>query len=200
MDVQLDSLIEKLKKEGVEEGQEKAAQMIRDAEKKSASILEETGRKAEQIIDDAQKKAAQFQSNSELALKQAARDTELLLKSRITALFDRVFKQEISETMTPEFLKDLIGKFLDRWGADAGAEIVLKEADLKKLEAALHGGVRKALKETLTLRPGSEISGGFRIRLQGEDVYYDFTDEAIADALKLFLKPRLKEILDGQDG
>jgi V/A-type H+-transporting ATPase subunit E len=200
MDVKLDSLIEKLKKEGIDEGKDKAAQIVRDADKKAAEILDDAKKKSEQIVADAQKQAAQFQANSELALKQAARDSELLLKGRITELFDRVFKQEISEALKPDFLKEMILKLVDQWGKEAKAEVMLKSADLKKLEEVLYTGVGKALKDKITLRSSPEVSGGFRIGLKGEDVYYDFTDESIAETLKLFLKPKLKEILDGGNG
>jgi V/A-type H+-transporting ATPase subunit E len=197
MDVQLDGLIEKLKKEGIDEGRTKAAEIVREAEKKAAAILDDAAKKSGQIVADAQKQAAQFQTNGKLALKQAARDGELLLKSRITELFDRVFKQRISETLTADFLKEMILKLVDQWGKGTATEIVLSATDRKKLEDVLFQGVGKALRETVTLRPSPEISGGFRIGLKGQDVYYDFTDESIAETLKLFLKPNLKEILDG---
>ena len=44
------------------------------------------------------------------------------------------------------------------------------------------------------------ISTGFHIGLEGEHVYYDFTDEAITDVLKAFSNPDLRAILDGEDG
>ncbi len=203
MDVQLDKLIEKLKKEGINEGQEKAAQILHEAETKAAAILAEAKQRAEQIVAEAEKKAAQLQASGELAIRHAARDSELLLKGRVVSLFDRVFRREIVEILTPDFLKDMILRLVESWSQQqegGEVEIVLNPEDVKRLETVLFQGLKKEMKNTIILTPAPEILAGFRIGLRGRDVYYDFTDESIAAALKSFLSPRIKEILDGKDG
>jgi len=95
MDVKLDSLIEKLRKEGVEEAQQASEEMMEKARQDSASIVDEARKEAEKILEDARREAAQLRETGGLALKQAARDAELILKSRITELFDRVFTRKV---------------------------------------------------------------------------------------------------------
>ena len=56
------------------------------------------------------------------------------------------------------------------------------------------------LKETIVLSAGTRTSRGFRIGIEGESVYYDFTEGAIAEALRECISPRLREILDPTDG
>ncbi|NQT23795.1 hypothetical protein HQ585_00410 [candidate division KSB1 bacterium] len=198
MDVKLNHLIEKIKKEGVEEGRQSAEQIVKDAQAEAKSTIEKVQKEAEHILNIAKKEADQFQRNSELAVKQAARDTELQLKGQITALFDRVFKKSVADTLMPEVMKDMILKLTEQWSKDESAEIILNDTDQKKLEAVLSQGIQKELETGISLKSSGDVSGGFQIGLKGTNVYYDFTDESIADALKQFLKPQLKKILDGE--
>lgn len=200
MDVKLDSLIEKIKKEGVEDAQKQSEDILKDAKQNAASITENAQKEAEKIIEDGKKQAEQFRKNAESDLHQAARNTQLLLKEKITALFDNVFKREVGEKLTPEFLKELIMKIVSSWSEDSGAEIVVNEKDKKKLEALLFEGLKKDVKDSITVRASKEVTSGFHIGMKGDQVYYDFSDEAIADVLKTLISPSLKEILDRENG
>ena len=195
MDVKLDSLIEKIKKEGIEEAQQKSDDLIKEAKKKATSIVEDAKKKSEKIVEDGKRQAEQFQQNAEADLKQAARNTELLLRQKITTLFDNVFKNQAATAMKPEFLNKLILKIVASWAKDSKTEIIVNEKDKKQLETLLFSSLKKELKDSITLKVSSDVSSGFRIGLKGEQVYYDFSDEAIADVLKSLINQKLKEIL-----
>jgi len=200
MEVKLENLIERIKSEGVEGAQKQAAEIIADAEKKAAEITAKAEKQAEEIIAKADISAKQFQQNSELAVRQAARDGELLFKSRIIALFDTVFKHEVKKTLQPEFLKEMILKVVESWKAGSKIEILANKADIEKLEALLFAGVKKELQQGIKIQASKSISGGFQIGLKDENVYYDYTDESIAEILKSFLNPRLNELLGKKNG
>ena len=196
MDVKLDSLIEKIRKEGIEEAQQTSEQILKDAKKKASSIVDQAKKDADKLVEDGKRQVEQFRTNAEADLKQATRNAELLLKEKITALFDNVFKRKVADAMTDEFLKELILNITSAWGKDTKAEIVLSEADQKKLESTLFGGLKEDLKKSISLRASSDLSKGFRIGLKDDHVFYDFSDDAIAQVLKTLINPRLKEILD----
>ena len=200
MDVKLDSLIEKLRTEGVEEAQEASREMMEKSREESAVIIEQARGEAEKIVEEARAEAARLQENGELALRQAARDSELLLKTRITDTLDRVFRRKVSESLTPETMKEIIQRITDQWQSGTSAELTLNEDEAEKLEGLLFSGVREELKDSIFIRASNDISHGFRIGLKDDSVYFDFTDESITEALMAFLQPRLKAILDGQDG
>jgi V/A-type H+-transporting ATPase subunit E len=199
MEVKIDQLIEKLKKEGVEGAQKSADEVLANARKEADDIVANAKKKADQLVADAGKKAETFEGNSKLAIQQAARDGELLLKGRITALFDRVFKQSVAETMDAAFLKELIVKIAARSG-EGDLEVELSAADLKALESTLLSGMKREIKQGIDLKASNDLAGGFHIGLKGNDVYYDFSDESIAEILKKALNPRLKEILESSNG
>jgi V/A-type H+-transporting ATPase subunit E len=198
MDVKIENIIEKLKKEGVEKAQKASEQILADAKKKADQMIATAQKDAEKIVDDAKKQAASFEESSRVALKQAARDGELLLKRRIHALFDTVFKASSGEAMQPEFMQKLIYKLVEQW-SDKDLEIRVSEKDLKSLKKLLLAGMKKKAKTGIELKASADLQHGFRIGIKGDDVYYDFTDDSIAEILRMALNPKLKKMLD-EDG
>ena len=200
MDVKLDNLIEKIRKEGIEEAQQKADEIISEAKKQAATVLNDAKKDSATIVEVGKEQADQFQQNAEADLQQAARNAELLLKEKINGLFDNVFKKEVAAAMTPNFLNELIKNILTSWAKSGETEIILNEKDKRDLENLLFSGLKKELQDSVFIKVSSDVSNGFRIGLKGEQVYYDFSDVAIADVLKSLINPRLKEILEKQNG
>jgi V/A-type H+-transporting ATPase subunit E len=200
MSVQLGTIIERIKKEGVEEAQLASQKLIEEATAKSDRIVEEAKRESDRMLREAEKKSLALQKSGEIALQQAARDAVLQLKGQIQTLFDRVLKRTISEALTPEFVRNIILILVNQWVKQAGAEIILNNKDRRQIENLLFLGIHDKLKKTLTLDGSPDIEHGFRIGLKGESVTYDFTDESISQILKKYLKPRIREILEKSNG
>ena len=200
MEVKLENLIEKIKTEGVQGAQKESDEILNTAQKEAEEIIANANKEAEDTVSKGEAKAQQFQDNAELAIQQAARDGELLFKSRITELFDRVFKRSVQTTVSPEFMKEMILKILDEWKDDSEVEITVSDKEKDQLEKVLFSGLQEDVKQGITIKPSSNISGGFQIGMKDENVYYDFSDESLADILKSFLNPRLNEILGKKNG
>jgi V/A-type H+-transporting ATPase subunit E len=197
MEVKLENLIEKIKKEGIEDGKAAGEEILADARKEAVALVEKAKADAAAHAAEAEKKAAQFRANAELAVKQAARDAELVLKDRLSELFNRVFKQKIESALAPELVAELIKTAVAQWKPGAEIEVTVAEGDRKKLEALLASGVKAEAAKGITLKPSSAFSGGFRISAKGENVVYDFTDETFAELLRGFVNPSLKKLLEG---
>ena len=199
MEVKLENLIERLKSEGVEGAQKRAAEIIAEAEKKAAEITAAADKRAQEIVAKAEQNARQFQQNSELAVRQAARDGELLFKSRIIALLDAVFKRQVKEALQPEVLKEMILRVVENWKS-GDVKVLVSEADAANLETLLFSALKNELKGGVNLQVSRNIAGGFQIGLKDQNVFYDFTDESIAEVLKSFLNQRLNELLSSKNG
>jgi V/A-type H+-transporting ATPase subunit E len=199
MEVKLDSLIEKIKSEGVEGAQKESNEIIEKAKKDAADIVAKAKKEAEEMAAKAEAKAKDFQVNAELAIQQAARDGELLFKGKITALFDAVFKRQVKSALTPDFMKEMILKIIADW-KEPKVEVTVSEGDQAKLEKILFDEIKEDVKKGIMIKPSSNVEAGFQIGLQNENVYYDFTDDSIAAILKSFLNPRLNEILGKKNG
>ncbi|MBN2600667.1 MAG: hypothetical protein JXR87_01595 [Candidatus Marinimicrobia bacterium] len=196
MESKLEHLIEKIKSDGIEEAKKAAAEIAKSAQKEADDIVKKAKAEAEKIITEAEKEAEKLQSNAESALKQASRDTVLVTKEKLLKLFDAAFKKELGERMSPEFLNELVIKIVDSWGKDKELEVLVSDKDLKPLRELIFSKGRKELQDTVTIKVDKGISKGFRIGLKDNDVYYDFSDESVAEFLGEFLNPGIREILD----
>jgi V/A-type H+/Na+-transporting ATPase subunit E len=63
------------------------------------------------------------------------------------------------------------------------------------LTAELKSALSSSIKNTVEVKLDKKITHGFRIGKKGENLFYDFTDESVLEALKVFLNPKLAEIL-----
>lgn len=200
MDIKLDNLIEKIKQDGINEAKKLSDEIINKAKVKASSIVEEAGKKAKEIVDNANKEAQDYGINAENALKQAQRDLILVLKEKITALFDKTFKREVSQSLSPEFLKELILKVVEHFSSVKEIEVLSSSADSDRLRDLISSALKKELKNSVVIKTDDRVSKGFRIGVKGENVYYDFTDDAILEALKQFLTPDLEQTLSKDNG
>jgi len=196
MESKLEHLIEKIKSDGIEEANKSAAEIIATAKKEADDIIKKAKTDAQGIIDNANREAAKLKANAESALRQASRDTVLLTKEKLLKLFETAFRKELGDTMSPDFVKDLILKIVENWGKENQLEVLVSDKDMEKLQKLLFTKARQDLKEMVTIKVDKGISKGFRIGLKDNNLYYDFTDESIAEFLGEFLNPRIREILD----
>jgi V/A-type H+/Na+-transporting ATPase subunit E len=196
------SIIEKIKKEGVEKSREEAAKIISQAEGEKKKILEEARKEETAIINEAKKEAVKIKSNAEGSIKQAERDVVLGLRGSIISLFDRVIKREVGKALEADTLKKMLVVLAEKFSSGQKGEIeaILSEEDRKELEKLFIGELKKEMAAGITLSPSKEVTKGFRIGEKGSEVYYDFTDEAISEALGAYLNKGLIALLSGGNG
>lgn len=201
MDVKLESLIEKIRKEGVEEAQKTATEIIDKAQQKATSIINQANAKSETIAKQAEANAQKLKSNTESSLKQAARDLVLALREQINKLFDKILKRKISEELSPEYLKELILSLVSKWSPKDGEviEVLVAKNEQEKLVDLIFSQIKKEARDRIELKVSSAVSKGFRIGIKGDSAYYDFTDESILESLKVFLNPAISAMLDSRN-
>ena len=199
MDIKLESLIAKIKKDGIDEAKKTSVEIIEKAKGEAKAIIEEAQAQAQNAKIKAETSALKLESNAKASLKQAARDLTLALKSELRVLFERVLKDNVGQALSPDFMRELIVKIVNKWPAkkDSGKEVLANKVDKEKLEKLLLESLRKEAKTNIIeVKISKAVDRGFRIGMKGEDFYYDFTDQSILEALKQFLNPALRTILD----
>lgn len=195
MNVKLDSLIEKIKADGVDAANKQAEEIVAAAKKEADDIVKKAKDKAEQYQKNAEAQAEAYHKNAEVAIQQAARDTVLVLKEKVTGILEQALLADVDKTLDKDFLKELIVKVAEVWAKDEDVEVLVNGVDVDALTAQLKTALSKNIKGTVDVKLDKKISHGFRIGKKGEDLFYDFTDESILEALRVFLNPKLAEIL-----
>lgn len=198
MEMDLKNIIEKIKKEGVAEGEKKADDIIKQAELKAKEAINSAEEKKKEIIASAGKEAQRLEKNAKVAVSQASRDVLLSLKEEIIALFDKAMKKEVKEKLSGDTLKDMIVHLAENFKKTDkdNIEILLSEEDKKALEGAVLAAFKKEMAKGVTIKTSPHIEKGFRIGIEGKNSYYDFTDDAIVEAFKSFLNPKVSEMLN----
>ncbi len=202
MEVKLDSLIEKIKQDGLDEAKRVSEEIIGKARKDAADIIAQSQNQSRQIIEQARQEAAKLKSNAEDALRQAARDLTLSLRQKIIDLMDQLLKRRISAELSPDFVRELILKIVAGWTAkkDVSLEVLVNEKDKKKLEQLVFSDLKQEARKSIEVRPSDSVDKGFRIGIKGEETYYDFSDESILEVLKEFLNPAVAAMLNVDNG
>ncbi len=199
MKIELKNIIEKIKTEGVEEADRQAGKIVEDAEKRASQIIAGAESKAKNTLLDAKKETEKLKANGEEAVRQAARNVLLSLKEKIVELFDKIIKKETQKALTTDIIKEMLVKLVGDFAKskDLAVEVLLNEKDKEELEKSLFAALNQETKKGVSIKASPSIENGFRIGVKGEEIYYDFTDEAIAEAFGLFLNPRIANIIKG---
>jgi len=198
MEVELGTIIEKIKKEGVGEAEKRSDEILSQAKRKAKEIVDAAEKEKGAIIDNGKKEAEKMKANGEESLRQASRDVLLGLKESIIGLFDTVLRGEVGDAFSADIIQKMILGLAEKFQKDGSSdvEVLLSDKDKKALEDALLAALKKKMSGGVTLKASPGVEKGFRIGKKGEESYYDFTDQAVAEAFKEFLNPRMKEILD----
>src|SRR3712207_675049 len=117
MDSKIKELTEKIYHEGVEKGNQQAAEILAQAKSQSEEILAKAKADAERILSDANRSAAEHRKNSEAELKLYADQTVSSIKSAVAdSITDKIAQSNVQAMATdPEFMKRLMMTIVSKW-------------------------------------------------------------------------------------
>lgn len=210
----VEQLIERLREQGVAEGQSRGEQAFEEARRRAEDRLEKARLEAEQIVQKAREEAEHTKAAGAEAVRLAVRDAILELKSELVDNFAAQVRRLVTHTLKNEDVfkllilevagrakpdeskpaqvllpKDVVG--LEQLRRDPGE---VKEGSLSHLVLSLTGDM---LRDGVELGNRRDGSPGIRIHLTEDDVEIDLTDNTIADLLLQHLLPRFRAMLEG---
>lgn len=198
MDVQLQELIDKIKKDGVASAEEQAAKIIAEAEAKAASIVNDAKSQAESIEKEAKATSERFQKASEDAVKQASRNLLISFRDGINAQLKAIVQDETAKTYSKDLLAKLIPETVKAWAAKTETSdlaVLLSKADLDALESGLKGALKDEISKGMEIKSDASLSSGFRIGLKDGSAYYDYSAESVADLFAAYLNPKIAALV-----
>jgi V/A-type H+-transporting ATPase subunit E len=197
MDIQVQELIDKIKKDGIESASGEAARITQEAAAEAKRITDAANREAQDIIARGKADAGRFEKAGAAALEQASRNLVLAFKGEIQSLLDKIVGQEVSASYGDDVLKSALPELIKSWAAKGGDSLalVLPEAELKRLQGFFTDKLAAQLKKGIELKADRNLGAGFRIANKDGSAYFDFSAESVAELLCAYLNPRLGEIL-----
>ena len=198
MDVQLQELIDKIKKDGVAAAEKDAAKIIADSEKKAEAIIEEAQSKAAEIIKSAQSETKKMEKASEEAIVQAGRNMLLSFKDALIGEFDGLIQEGTEKALSKDVLTKLVPETVKAWAKNSDASelsVLLSEKDLKALEKSLKTSLKAEIKKGLEVKPDKTLTAGFRIGVKNGAAFYDYSAESLAEMFSAYLNPKVAELM-----
>lgn len=196
MDSKIKELTEKIYHEGVEKGNQQAAEILAQAKSQSEEILAKAKADAERILSDANRSAAEHRKNSEAELKLYADQTVSSIKSAVAdSITDKIAQSNVQAMATdPEFMKRLMMTIVSKW--TPGEALVLETEDAKNLEQYMLGNAKDLLESgKLTIKEVNGKGANFSIAPANGAYKIDFGEQEFVNFFKSFLRPRLVETL-----
>ncbi len=198
MEIQLQELIEQIKKDGVDAAEAQAEAILLSAKAEAERIISEAQAQADKIMADAKSENAKTVKSGEDAIRQAGRNLLISFRESVAKELKAIAGENVNAVYSSDAFAALIISAVEGWAARPDADditVILNGDDLAKLEETVLGQLKAKMLSGVTLRANDNLDGGFRIAVNNGAVYYDYSAETVTDMLSNYLSPRVTALL-----
>ncbi len=198
MEIQLQELIEQIKKDGVDAAETQAEEILVSAKAEAEKIIADAKAQADKMIADAKAENAKTVKSGEDAIRQAGRNLLISFRESITRELKAIVGDNVNAVYSSDVFVKLIVNAVESWAGKPEADdisVILNSSDLEKLEEALLAELKAKIQGGVTLKANDSFDGGFRIAVNNGAVYYDYSAQAVTDMLSGYLSPRVTALL-----
>ncbi len=198
MEIQLQELIDQIKKDGVEAAEAQAAAILETAKAEAEKIISDANAQADKIMADAKNENERIVKSGEDAIRQAGRNLLISFRESVAKELNAIIGENVSSVYSSGTLPQLIVKAVESWLSKSEAtdiSVILSGEDLVKLETALLAELKAKMLTGVTLKANDNFDGGFRIAVNGDGAYYDYSKDAVTDMLSNYLSPKITALL-----
>lgn len=198
MEIQLQELIEQIRKDGVGAAETQAEAIISSAKAEAEKIIADAKAQAEKIMADAKSENAKTVRSGEDAIRQAGRNLLISFRESITRELKAIVSDNVNAVYSSDAFAKLIVSAVESWTGKPESEdatVILNADDLAKLEEVVLAQLKAKMLGGVILKANDNFDGGFRIAVNNGAVYYDYSAEAVTDMLSNYLSPRVTALL-----
>ena len=198
MEIQLQELIEQIKKDGVETAEAQAQAILESAKSEAEKIISDAKLQADKLMADAKSENAKTVKSGEDAIRQAGRNLLISFRESVARELKAVVSDNVNAVYSSDAFAKLIINAVECWAGKPEADdisVVLNSDDLAKLEGAFLAELKVKMLGGVTLKANDNFDGGFRIAVNNGTVYYDYSADAVTDMLSNYLSPRVTALL-----
>lgn len=199
MQSNIQGLLDKIYQEGIEKTRSEADEILAQARAEASRIREAARDEANRTLDKATKEAKLLKESTEADLRTAMRQALVSLKAEITDLIShKTLDGDVREVSTQtEFLGKLVQTVTQAWisqGVSPDQIELIIPADMRtEWESILRSKIQSQL-DGLVLKPAG-IPSGFQIQRKDKGFRLDFTEDALKEFFKKFLRQKTAEWL-----
>ncbi len=198
MEVQLQELIEQIKKDGVAVAETKAKDIVDAAKADAEKIIAEAQAQADKIMAEAKAETERMTKSSEDAIRQAGRNLLISFRESVTRELKTIISGNVNTIYSSDELAGLIINIIECWANKPDAEditVIMNSQDINRFEDNILASLKEKMLNGITLKANDNFDGGFRIAVNNGSAYYDYSAEAVVDMLSNYLSPKVTELL-----
>lgn len=198
MEIQLQELIDQIKKDGVEAAETEATTLLNSAKEEAEKIIADAKKQAERILADAKIENERMQKSSEDAIRQAGRNLLISFRESVTREIDSILSENVSSLFSSETLSQIVINVVGKWAEKPDVddiEVVLNSNELNTLEETIISGLKDKINKGITLKASDNLDAGFHISANNGNVYYDYSAETVVEMLSKYLNPKVTELM-----
>ena len=198
MEIQLQELIDQIKRDGVEAAATEAEAVIKAAKAEAEKIISEAKAEAEKYLANAKNENDKMVKSSEDAIRQAGRNLLISFRESVAKEANAIVAGNVTAVYSSESFAKLVMNAVEAWAGKPDAEdiaVIMNSEDLKALEDTLLAGLKEKMINGVTLKANDNFDGGFRIAVNDGRAYYDYSAEAVVDMLSSYLSPKVTALL-----
>ena len=198
MEVQLQELIEQIKKDGVAVADTEAKDIVDAAKADAEKIIAEAQVQAEKIMAEAKAETEKMTKSSEDAIRQAGRNLLISFRESVTRELKTIISENVNTIYSSDELAGLIINIIGCWANKPDAEditVIMNSQDINRFEDNILVSLKEKMLNGITLKANDNFDGGFRIAVNNGTAYYDYSAEAVVDMLSNYLSPKVTELL-----
>ncbi len=191
----IQELTDKIRREGVEKGQEEAARIIAEAQAQAQKMVADAKAQAEAITSQAKKAAAELEQNTKSELKLYMGQALNALKSEIAnVVSDKVVTQGVAKLVEePDFLGKFVVALATEWGKRE--DIVISSQNAEALKAYFAKEAKALLDKSVKIEKVNGQNTLFTVQPADGSYRVDFGKDELEQYFKNFLRPQLIEML-----
>ena len=198
MEVQLQELIEQIKKDGVAVAETEAKDIVDAAKADAEKIIAEARAQADKIMAEARAETEKMTKSSEDAIRQAGRNLLISFRESVTRELKTIISENVNTIYSSYELAGLIINIIECWANKPDAEditVIMNSQDINRFEDNILASLKEKILHGITLKANDNFDGGFRIAVNNGSAYYDYSAEAVVDMLSNYLSPKVTELL-----
>ncbi|HJB18952.1 MAG TPA: hypothetical protein H9782_06810 [Candidatus Bariatricus faecipullorum] len=198
MEIQLQELIDQIKKDGVETAEAQAESILNSAKAEAEEIVARAQAQADKILLDAKNENDRIVKSGEEAIRQAGRNLLISFRDSVSRELSAIVRENVSDVYSSDALSKIIVSAVESWVAKPDADdlsVILNSNELEALEKNAIAELNEKMRKGVTLKASDSFDGGFRIAEKDGQVYYDYSTEAVVEMLSNYLNPKVTEIM-----
>lgn len=198
MEIQLQELIDKIKKDGVETAESQAKSIIDSAKAEAEKIIADAKAQADKLMANAKSENERIVRSGEDAIRQAGRNLLISFRESVARELKAIVNENTATVYSSDDLAKLIIKVVEGWAEKPDAEeisVILNSGDLEKLEKTVLAALNDKMIKGVTLKANDNFDGGFRITSNNGTAYYDYSTESVVEMLSIYLSDKVTKLL-----